>query len=240
MSITGDSAAAAANTPAAQSAAQVGINSPGLANLTAVKASQAIQLNRPIDQSTALSGGPSIGITEAVAIYDTASASDPVATAVIVGAHLGTAAWSLDDDADGKYAIDEATGEITVDDTLAVGADTIIIEVAGVQPAVPALTYVVTVLEYPTIEVELEDGLTADAIAEDLVGQASIAGDWTGTPAWSLTGDDAALFVIDEASGEITVATTVTQGTKNIIVNVAGVDPEPDPEPVAVVVGAGA
>jgi len=143
MPITTDSAAVAARTPAVQSAA-LGGASAGIAGNIPVAQSVAIQLNRPIDQSTTLAGGPRISVT-VLPLDEDASESDPAGQATIIGGTIGTPAWSLDDDADGKYAIDEATGAITVDDTLTEGTDEIIVEVSGVTPAVPAKTVQIVV-----------------------------------------------------------------------------------------------
>jgi hypothetical protein len=88
MPITTDSAAVAARTPAVQSAA-LGGASAGIAGNIPVAQSVAIQLNRPIDQSTTLAGGPRISVT-VLPLDEDASESDPAGQATIIGGTIGT------------------------------------------------------------------------------------------------------------------------------------------------------
>jgi hypothetical protein len=133
---TSQSAAVAAVTPAAQS------TSLGTAETipTALTQSEAIQAEGALFESTEAAGGPVMSVTVSAELTADASVDDPAGLATIVGAVVGTPVWALADDAEGKYAIDEATGAITVAGVLSATTDAIEVAVTGVTPAVANAT----------------------------------------------------------------------------------------------------
>jgi hypothetical protein len=133
---TSQSAAVAAVTPLTQSA--------GLATNetipTASTQSADILDQTAAYESTTAAGGPVMSVTVEDGLTADASVEDAAGQAVIIGAYVGTPAWALEDDASGKYAIDEDTGAITVADTLTATTDEIEIAVTGITPAVTNIT----------------------------------------------------------------------------------------------------
>lgn len=77
--------------------------------------------------------GVSIAFDPAV-LSDTAVVGTAVGTATVAGATTGVPTWSLANSAGGKYAINSATGAVTVAAALTDGVDTIIISVSGLTP----------------------------------------------------------------------------------------------------------
>lgn len=80
--------------------------------------------------------------------------------------------------------------------------------------------------------------LTEEAEIDDPVGTASLSGNYTGTPAWSL--DDAAggKYAIATSTGAVTVADALTAGIDQITIAVAGIDPAAPPRAFNIPVGA--
>lgn len=57
------------------------------------------------------------------------------------------------------------------------------------------------------------------------VGTATIVGDYTGTPSWSLSDDADGKYAIDSSTGAVTVADTLTAELDTIIISVSGATP---------------
>ena len=67
-----------------------------------------------------------------------------------------------------------------------------------------------------------------DAEEDEVIGTASISGSYTGTPEWSLSGDDTDKVQINSSTGVYSVAGALdfeTQPTLNVVFEVTGVDP---------------
>jgi len=76
-----------------------------------------------------------------------------------------------------------------------------------------------------------------DAEEDEVIGTASISGSYTGTPEWSLSGDDTDKVQINSSTGVYSVAGALdfeTQPELNVVFEVTGVDPVVPNKPAAI------
>jgi Ca2+-binding RTX toxin-like protein len=157
------------------------------------------------------------GVSETVADGDsvgiTAAAWDPDASDAVT--------YSLTDDAGGRFAIDPATGEVTVADASlldyeAAAAHTITVQAASTDGSSTTQEFTISLTddagEFAVSPVADSDA-AANRIAEnaatgDVVGITALATDSDGSDgvAYSLADDADGRFAIDPATGEVTVA----------------------------------
>jgi len=88
------------------------------------------------------------------------------------------------------------------------------------------------------LEIELSAlTIPEDAEEDEVIGTASISGSYTGTPEWSLSGDDTDKVQINSSTGVYSVAGALdfeTQPTLNVVFEVTGVDPAVPNKPAAI------
>jgi len=154
---------------------------------------------------------------------DNTISEDALTGAVVAGLSLGsldadgdTLTWSLLDDAGGRFAIDAATGVVTVADAGLLDFETaashqIVVQVSdGTDVSSETFTIAVTNAA-PTAPADTD--AAANTVSEDAINGTVVAGlalaatdPNGGTLTYSLTDDAGGRFVIDAATGVVTVA----------------------------------
>ena len=211
------------------------------------------------DGATSASGTFNIGITPVndnsiTAISDTDPASESISENAISGTPVGvtafasdddagdTVSYSLDDNDGGRFAIDSATGFVTVAGAIDRETDgpsrSLTVRATSTDGSFTTRTFVVAVNdvdEFDVGPVSDVDG-TVNAVNESatagtpvgITASASDADATTNTITYSLQDDDGGRFTIDSATGIVTVAGAIdreTDGpTRNITVRATSAD----------------
>ncbi|MGN6135409.1 MAG: cadherin domain-containing protein, partial [Aureliella sp.] len=155
-----------------------------------------------------------------------------------MGSTVGVAAWasdadgtdavsySLDDDAGGRFAIDALTGQITVAGSLdreSAASFTITVRATSTDASWSTCAFTISLLdidEFDTTPISDQDS-SANAVAENaavgtsvgVVAGAVDADATNNTVTYSLVDDDNGRFVIDSATGEVTVGGAIDRET---------------------------